>query len=189
MAKPSPIQRLQSYWVYGGTTAGIALLLLTPLVAAGWATSALLTYLCLPAYMLHQFEEHDDDRFRIFINSVLGKGRTALSVSDVYWINVLGVWVVLSLAIWATVRIDLGWSAMAAYSLLVNAVAHIGQAVAMRRKNPGVITACLVFVPLSISLLVISPASWLQHLVSFLCIATLHAAIVLRVRVNLSRAP
>lgn len=188
MTPATPFQRLQAYWVYGGTTLGVLLMLLTPLITAGWALPALLTYLCLPAYMLHQFEEHDDDRFRRFVNEVIGKGRQALSQSDVYWVNVLGVWAFLALTLWAALRLDPGWSTLSAYLLLVNAVAHIGQSIALRRTNPGIFTAILFFVPLGLLLLINSSATLLQHVLAFLLTVALHAAIMLRVRFNLSQS-
>ena len=42
--------------------------------------------------MLHQYEEHDNDRFRIFMNRILAGGHDALTHPAVFIINVPGVW-------------------------------------------------------------------------------------------------
>jgi hypothetical protein len=60
--------RLIANWVYGGFLAGLLLLLLTPVLVHSWAAPLVATFLCLPVYMVHQYEEHDKDRFRLFVN-------------------------------------------------------------------------------------------------------------------------
>lgn len=60
------LQRLISNWVYGGALAGVLLFALSPLLLAYWPPPLAATFLLLPAYMIHQFEEHDHDRFRRF---------------------------------------------------------------------------------------------------------------------------
>ena len=77
------IRRLQGNWAYGGTLSGVVLLALSPMLTAGWTWSQRPVFLALPVYMLHQPEEHDGDRFRAFVNEVIGKGREVLSVPAV----------------------------------------------------------------------------------------------------------
>ena len=92
------LKRLISNWVYGGFLAGILILCLTPVLARGWPNALLATFLCLPVYMLHQYEEHDNDRFRAFVNRLLGRGREALTPLAVFITNIIGVWAVLGAA-------------------------------------------------------------------------------------------
>ena len=129
--------RIKQNWVYGGALAGVLLFLLAPVLVAGWDRAATLAYLALPVYMLHQFEEHDDDRFRRFVNAVVGHGREALSVTAVVWINFAGVWLLLGAVIWAARLVGPGWAAAAGWLVLVNGLLHVAQAVALRRYNPG----------------------------------------------------
>ena len=63
------LNRLFCYWVYGGALAGVLLLLLAPVLVGGWPLVLVATFLHLPAYRLHQWEEHDGDRFRLFFNA------------------------------------------------------------------------------------------------------------------------
>lgn len=147
---PAPITalgRLTSHWVYGGLLAGILLLLLAPVVLVGFPLPFALVFLQLPAYMLHQYEEHDADRFRAFLNRELGGGRDVLPTGAVFVINILGVWLLFAAAIWLAALAGMGFGLIAIYGVLVNALVHIGAAVATRRYNPGLATAVLLFVP------------------------------------------
>jgi hypothetical protein len=124
--------RLVVNWVYGGFLAGLLILLITPILARGWPTPLLATFLCLPAYMLHQYEEHDNDRFRRFVNSNFGKGREILSLLAVLLINVPGVWGVIAVAFWLAALFNPGFGLIAAYLLLLNAAIHILSAALLR---------------------------------------------------------
>src|SRR5476651_2389074 len=70
---------LIAQWPYATLFAAAFLLVLVPPFLAFISIPLLLVYLQLPAYMVHQFEEHDQDRFRIFINQTLAGGRNALT--------------------------------------------------------------------------------------------------------------
>jgi len=182
-------ERLITNWVYGSALFALFLLALAPLLLPACPVDVFAVFLTLPAYMLHQWEEHEDDRFRRFVNNAIGKGKQALSHLDVFVINVPGVWGVLTLSIWLTAIVNSGYGFIAVYLLLVNALVHILQAILMRRYNPGLITAATLFLPLG------SYAWWLLyrtgHSLSYnlfglaLAIA-IHLAIILRVRINLS---
>jgi len=86
------IQRLINNWVYGGFLAGLLLLGLFAVVGREWSAAFWLVALQLPLYMLHQFEEHDADRFRLFVNRLMGDGRDILTKQAVFVINIPGVW-------------------------------------------------------------------------------------------------
>jgi hypothetical protein len=141
------LNRLISNWVYGGFLAGLLVLCLTPVLARGWPNALLATFICLPVYMIHQYEEHDDDRFRTFVNRILGNGREVLTPLAVFVTNIIGVWAVLGAAFWLAASVNLGYGFIAAYLLLLNAVIHIVQAIAARTYNPGLITAIVLFFP------------------------------------------
>ncbi|MGH9605897.1 MAG: HXXEE domain-containing protein [Terracidiphilus sp.] len=141
------MNRLIVSWVYGGFLAGLLLLALTPVFVRGWAPALVATYLCLPAYMVHQYEEHDKDRFREFLNRSL-KGKGYLSPLAVFIINVPGVWGVVAVSLWLAVRVNVGFGLIAAYLLLVNGAVHFIHGLIFRKYNPGLITALVIFVPL-----------------------------------------
>ena len=179
------LDRLRDHWVYGGFLAGIMLLVLTPVLASGWPMALVLIWLQLPAYMLHQYEEHDADRFRRFVNAIIGGGKEVLTRLDVFVINIAGVWGVDALAFLLAARVHLGLGLIAVYLSLVNAVAHCAQAIALRRYNPGLITAILLILPLGVvTLWVLSgnaQISATDHLIGLGLAILIHAAIVARV--------
>jgi hypothetical protein len=182
------LERLTAHWVYGGTIAGLLLLCLTPFLAKGWSVYEMLVFLALPIYMIHQYEEHDGDRFRDFINTEIGHGREALSLSDVFIANVVGVWVTLGIAFALTMSGMQSAGLFAGFLLLVNAVVHIVPTIATRRYNPGLVTAVLVFIPLGAAILANSwsQSSWGDQLAGFGCAFLIHAAIVARVKQRLA---
>lgn len=140
--------RLVANWVYGGFLAGLLLLLLTPVLVGAWPNAVMATFLCLPVYMLHQYEEHDDDRFRLFVNQKIGKGRAGLSPLAVFVINVPGVWATIGLSLALAATVNVGFGLIAIYLVLLNGMIHVVQAVVSRGYNPGLGTAIALFLPL-----------------------------------------
>jgi uncharacterized membrane protein len=177
------MERLAGYWVYGGTLAGVLLLSLAPLLIGSWPTVLALTFLCLPVYMLHQYEEHDDDRFRRFVNANVGKGREVLSPAGVFVINVPGVWGVITLSLYLASQVNVGFALIAVYLVLVNAAAHIVHGVVSRSYNPGLGTAILLFVPFGGYCLwqvqQTGSGTPVYHAIGLLIAVIIHAAIVL----------
>jgi hypothetical protein len=164
------------------------LLLLMPVLTAGWPMRDVLVLALLPAYMLHQYEEHDADRFRRFVNDRIGHGREALTLRDVFVINIAGVWLLMALVVVAVRTLDPGLGAIAVYLVLVNAVLHVGQGVALRCYNPGMLTAIIVFLPLGIAAWRgLGPAATPgMHAIGLAVAIAVHAAIVLHVRRRLA---
>lgn len=183
--------RIKTNWVYGGALAGALLLGLAPVLLAGWDRASALAFLALPVYMLHQLEEHDDDRFRRFVNAVIGHGREVLSVAAVFWINFAGVWLLLGAGIWAVRAAGPEWAALAGWLILVNGLLHTAQGVALRRYNPGLATGALVFLPFGLVTLAAAwpIASGAAFWSSFAIALAVHLGIVAHVRRALSHAP
>jgi hypothetical protein len=176
--------RLRDNWVYGGFLAALMLLALTPVLARDWSLGLLLIWLQLPIYMLHQYEEHDDDRFRRFENNIIGDGKEVLSHFAVFVINIAGVWGVDALAFWLA-RVHLGLGLIAVYLSLVNSVGHCVQAVALRRYNPGLVTSILLFIPLGIATLAVLAGTGevtpTDHVIGLAVALVIHIGIILLV--------
>jgi hypothetical protein len=183
--------RLYAGWVYGGVLAGLMLLALMPVFTEGWPPVAALTFATLPAYMLHQYEEHDDDRFRRFVNRFIAHGVEALTLRDVFIINILGVWAIFGAIIAATRVAGPGWGVLAADLVLVNALAHVGPALAMRRYNPGLVSAIVLFVPVGGWLFHLewSVATPFQQVCGLLLAIGIHALIIIHVKRALRSNP
>jgi len=180
------LARLVKYWVYGGFLSGWVLLFLTPLIARFWSAPQIAIYVLLPIYMLHQYEEHDEDRFRQSLNRVLGKGKEVLSPLAVFVINVPGVWGILVLSLYLALWVNLGLGLIAVYLTLVNAVVHLIHAVIFRSYNPGLLTAILLFVPFGgygfWQIESAGAGTILFHVVGLVTAIAIHVAILLHVR-------
>lgn len=195
-AQPSAASRLHSRlgriidnWVYGGTLAGLVLLGLYPTLTSGWPLVDRLVFLSLPIYMIHQYEEHDADRFRHFVNDMLAGGREAMTRQAVFVINVFGVWLPIACCI-ILVRSDhAGGGLFAGWLLLVNALLHVLPAARTRQYNPGLVTAVLLFLPLGAAILLTSwsVASLAQYGAGLALAIALHAVIMIHMKLRLSR--
>jgi hypothetical protein len=186
------LSRLIGNWVYGGALAGLLFLMLTPILAHNWPTALLLVYLCLPTYMIHQYEEHDNDRFRLFVNEEIFKGKEALTPWDVFVINIPGVWCVIVISLALSMALNIGFGLIAVYGLLINGVGHIGGAIAKRKYSPGLVTAIFVFLPLGgFALFAIQQAgggTLSMHLLGAGSSIAIHAAILVLAAFNMKRA-
>lgn len=174
-------ERLVSYWVYGGLLAGVLLLALSPLLLQDWPQPMAITFMLLPAYMIHQYEEHESDRFRLFFNKTLGGGFEVLSPMAVFMTNVVLVWGVISLSLYAAARVSIGFAFVAACFVLVNAAVHLVHSLVFRRYNPGLVSAVVVFIPLGIVAL-ISISRWggslRAQVLAFAIALVVHASIL-----------
>jgi hypothetical protein len=166
--------------------AGGILLLLAPAVWWLGGAVAFWIYLQLPLYMLHQVEEHAGDRFREFVNQVVGHGVEVLSRPATFVINSVGVWGVDVAGIYAGLLWGPGWTLVVFYLPLVNALGHAVQAVVLRRYNRGLITALVLFLPLAgTGLWVVSrasQASLAMHAAGLGAALLVHAAIIAHVK-------
>lgn len=137
-------------WPYAAAFAACFLLALVPIVWSEAGVAAMLIYVQLPVYMVHQLEEHRGDRFRIYVNERLAAGRTALGRGATFAINLIGVWVLILASILLAYYVEPGLGLIGVYLTGVNAVVHLAVAAARREYNPGLVTAVALFVPLTI---------------------------------------
>jgi len=187
--------RLIRNWMYGGFLAGLLLIALLPLVR-GCSAVVMATYLLLPAYMIHQYEEHDNDRFRLFMNRKLGRGMDVLTPAAVFVINIPGVWGVIALSLWLTLFSRSGFALIPVYLVLLNALVHIIGVIAFRGYNPGLATAIVLFLPLGVHALWEVQRSGggtpAMHICGLVTSIAIHAALVIyfkRRQVLLEREP
>jgi hypothetical protein len=170
---------LGKHWVTGAAFMAGGFICLAPLMAKLLSLTLLLIYLHTPGYMLHQVEEHAGDRFRHFANDRLLGGLNVLTTCDVLVINLPVVWGLNLIALYAAFFFGAGYGLVAPYAMLVNAFTHFAAAIRLRCYNPGLVTAAVVFVPLSLTTIVLigAQATLGQHLLGFGLAVLLHLAI------------
>ncbi len=177
-------------WPYATLFASGFLILLSPFFYA-FGLPLFLVYLQLPVYMVHQFEEHDQDRFRTFANQMLAGGREAFTPAAIFVINSLGVWVLNLISLYLAYYVDLAWGLIGIYMTLVNGVTHVAAGLVFRRYNPGLITTFVLFFPASIwGAMVVTKASgadWKYQAAGLACGILVHAAIMVYAKTRIRR--
>ena len=148
---------LVAKWQWPAATlfAACFLAVLAPMVFHYAGTPLGLVYLQLPIYMLHQFEEHRGDRFRIWVNRTIGHGREVLTPIATFWINSLLVWGLDLVALYLACFVSLWLGLIAIYMPIVNGIAHVVPAIINRRYNPGLVTGIVLFLPVGVTSAVI----------------------------------
>ena len=178
-------------WPAASLSMGIVLLLLAPALAPTWSLALLMVYLQLPIYLLHQVEEHVDDRFRRFVNQRVFGGAEALTPMAILVINLPGVWGVSLAGLYAAIFGGAGWGLTPIYLVLINGVTHVAATVASRGYNPGLWTSIALFLPVGgFALWAVSAVpgvTALHHIVGFAIALVIHIAIVAYARVRTGR--
>ena len=182
------IGRLASNWVYGGFLAGFVLLALLALAARSLSLPMFIVALQLPLYMLHQYEEHDDDRFRRYVNEHAGGGKEVLTVPAAFVINIGGVWLLNLVSIALAATVDLGFGLIGVYGALVNSLVHIAAGIVGRSYNPGLATAVVLLLPAGAAgvwaVTVAGHGEWGFQLLGFGGAILLHLAIIVYVGIR-----
>jgi len=132
-------------WPAAGLLAAPLLAAIMPVFLVLEQPSLFWIALQLPAYLVHQAEEHIGDRFRRHLDTLLGP--EALSRPATFFINSVGVWGVDVVALLLAAFVDLSYGFIAISLTLVNALVHILAGIARREVNPGLVTAVTLFLP------------------------------------------
>lgn len=135
-------------WPMAALFAGLLLFAMAPIWGVVAGSAIALMWLQLPIYMVHQFEEHYGDRFRLYVNRNVAHC-DALTPEGAFWINSLGVWGIDLAMLYLAAFVDPALALAAFYLPLVNGIAHIRETAARRRYNPGLWTSIVLFLPVA----------------------------------------
>lgn len=173
-------------WPYATLFAAGFLAAIAPLVFHFAGLPIGLIYLQLPIYMLHQYEEHRQDRFRLWVNEMIGGGRDVLTPIATFWINSLLVWCLDLTALYLACFVSLSLGLIAIYLPMLNAIGHIVPAIVKKQYNPGLCTSVSLFLPVGIvSTVIVSRAAGAtlqDHLLALGVAIAVHATIIVHVR-------
>jgi hypothetical protein len=168
-------------WPMAALFAAYMLLAMTPVWLHFTGIAMTLLLVQLPLYMVHQFEEHHNDRFRRYLNEKVAHC-DALTPAGAFWINSLGVWGLDLVMIYLAVFVDMRFALAAFYLPLVNGLTHIRETVARREYNPGLCTSIVLFLPVAgLGLYEVSKASaatWGDHALGLGIAVAIHVAII-----------
>ncbi len=135
--------------VTGGAAAGVSFCSCShPLLLNGDEPHGFPHLSLLPIYMIHQYEEHAHGRFKDFVNAMLAHGQEKITDVPIFWVNIVGVWVIDLVALYGAAYIHPPLGLIAAYPAVVNGLLHVLMAVRQRRYNPGLWTSILLLLPI-----------------------------------------
>lgn len=171
----------------------ITVVLLSFLPITPWAL--FLIWMQFPVYLIHQFEEHFyPGHFREFINKEIfnsSRPDAPLTPCDVFWINILVIWVLFPLAAVLAQNVSMAYGVFLPIFGLFNATLHILMFVIKRKYNPGLLVSAFVNYPTGIYTLWILNNQGLMtstHVyVAFIASFLLHLAMIMMVRFNLKQ--
>jgi hypothetical protein len=177
-------------WPAATLFAAYAMLLATPVWLHVAGVAVMLVFLQLPLYMVHQFEEHNGDRFRIYMNRNVVHCE-ALTREGTFWINAIGVWGLEIVMLYLAVFVDMRFALAAFYLPVVNALTHIREAVARREYNPGLWTSLVLFLPIGgwglYEASAASGATWVDQAMGAGIAIAVHLAIIAYVVMRIRR--
>ena len=125
-----------------------------PIFLTADTVALILLYTLLPVYMIHQYEEHARGGFLEFFNSTVGKGYEVLTKVSAFWINILEVWMVFLVSFYLAKYVTIGIAFVPVYITVFNGLTHVIGSIALRKYNPGLYTALLLFLPWGFFLLI-----------------------------------
>lgn len=116
-----------------------------------------LIWIQLPIYLLHQFEEHNWNGFKNYVNKTVFKvkeGNFPLNDKIIFWVNIPIVWVLMPIfSVLSSVNIIFGlWIP---YLAVFNSLTHVIVSVRNREYNPGLLVSSILGIPAGIYALII----------------------------------
>jgi uncharacterized protein with HXXEE motif len=86
-------------------------------------------------------------RFVDFFNSTIGKEYNVLTKVSVFWINILEVWVLFIVSFYLARYVAIGVAFVPVYAAIFNGFTHAIASIVLRRYNPSLYTALVLFLP------------------------------------------
>jgi len=116
-----------------------------------------LIWIQLPIYLLHQFEEHNCNGFKNYVNRTVFKvkvGDFPLNDKIIFWVNIPIVWILIPIfSVLSSVNIMFGlWIPNFA---IFNSLTHIIFSVRNQEYNPGLFVSLILGIPVGIYALII----------------------------------
>lgn len=103
----------------------------------------------VPLYLFHQTEEHYiPGGFKNFINQVINGlpvGQEKLTDTNIFWINILFVWVAFAIFGILAITVNIGFGLLIIIFSIINCLTHIFQGIKRVTWNPGLVMASIQF--------------------------------------------
>lgn len=180
-------------WALVSLQLAIFLIITGPFVFKGIGFPAILIYLLLPLYMFHQYEEHSQNQFKLYVNRLLARGREIFTDTAIFYINVPGVWLTYVIILYCYVFLDPVWGLIAGYMTALNGLLHTVMSARQKEYNPGLWTSLFLFIPAGVYIIYeigyLTGAGLAMHLVAAGIAVLVHATIFIYAARKLHRQP
>lgn len=116
-----------------------------------------LIWIQLPVYLLHQFEEHNWNGFKNYINRNVFKveeGDFPLNDKIIFWVNIPIVWILIPVFLVLS-SLNIMFGLWIPYFAIFNSLTHVIVSVRNREYNPGLIVSLILGIPVGIYALII----------------------------------
>lgn len=116
-----------------------------------------LIWMQLPVYLLHQFEEHNWNGFKNYVNRNVFKvkeGDFPLNDKIIFWVNIPIVWILIPIFSGLS-HLNLMFGLWIPYFAVFNSLTHVIVSVRNREYNPGLLVSLILGIPVGIYALII----------------------------------
>jgi len=111
-----------------------------------------LIWIQLPIYLLHQFEEHNWNGFKNYINKAVFKvkeGDFPLNDKIIFWVNIPIVWILIPIFAGLS-SVNIMYGLWIPYFAVFNSLTHVIVSIRNREYNPGLIVSLILGIPVGI---------------------------------------
>lgn len=115
-----------------------------------------LIWIQLPIYLLHQFEEHNWNGFKNYINTNIFKAnRENYPLNDkiIFWVNIPIVWIIMPIFS-GLANINILFGLWIPYFAVINSLTHVIVSIKNREYNPGLLVSLTLGIPVGVYALV-----------------------------------
>lgn len=116
-----------------------------------------LIWLQLPIYLLHQFEEHNWNGFKNYVNRNVFKvkeGDFPLNDKIIFWVNIPIIWILIPISSGLSFA-NIMFGLWIPYFAVFNSLSHVIISVRNREYNPGLLISLILGIPVGIYALII----------------------------------
>jgi hypothetical protein len=149
-------------WLYNNWAklSGLLAIIVTVLIYIFINPSNLLLFLIwmqLPIYLLHQFEEHNWNGFKNYVNRNVFKVKEddfPLNDKIIFWVNIPIVWILIPIFSGLS-HLNIMFGLWIPYFAVFNSLTHVIVSVRNREYNPGLLVSLILGIPVGIYALII----------------------------------
>lgn len=143
---------LYNHWAKISLLLAIVMTLLVYILITPGNFLLFLIWIQLPIYLLHQFEEHNWNGFKNYVNRSVFKvedGDFPLNDKIIFWINIPIIWIIIP-TFSALSSVNILYGLWIPYFAVLNSLTHVVVSIRNKEYNPGLIVSLILGIPVGI---------------------------------------